>query len=236
MKHRAIVVDDERLARVGLISMLQARGDVDVVAEADGLDAAIQALTSFDPDLVFLDIHMPPWSGFELFSRVDVRAHVVFVTAYSEHAVRAFEVDALDYLVKPIDPQDLDRVFRRLGEPHPQPSTNDRLSTQDIVLVRHAEGMRPILVANILYIESSGDYSLLHLAAGDTLISDTALRRWEERLSRDFVRAHRSILVNLHAVRDIRLEEGRWSLLLRDGDTRLPMSRRCALKLKRGSA
>ena len=113
MTLRALIVDDERLARLALRSLLEERPDVTVVGEADSVVAARQRVAELKPDVVFLDVHMPGGSGFELF-REGLAAKVVFCTAYEQFAVRAFEVNALDYLVKPVGPEQIDRALSRL--------------------------------------------------------------------------------------------------------------------------
>src|SRR5690606_31532679 len=113
---RALIVDDERLARAVLRRELAAHPDVEVVAEADGVDAAVEILRRERIDLVFLDVQMPGGSGLELFDRIDTDARVIFVTAYDRYAVRAFDVHALDYLLKPVAPERLARALERARE------------------------------------------------------------------------------------------------------------------------
>ena len=110
---RVVIVDDERLARAALAQLLRARDDVTIVGEAESVETAVLQIATCDPDVVFLDIKLPDGIGFDVFDRVSVRAHVVFVTAYGDHALRAFEVNALDYLVKPAQPAHIERALAR---------------------------------------------------------------------------------------------------------------------------
>ena len=235
--YRALIVDDERLARAGLRKLLEAREDLEVVAEASNVDLAIESLEKHKPDVMFLDIQMPDASGFELFDRVEVRAHVVFVTAYSEHALRAFEVNALDYLVKPVDPRDIERALSRLGTEPLSPRDDSKLLTLDDVVVLHeGQRIRFARVAEIVFIASADDYSEVHLASGTTVLVGVTVKRWEERLpSVRFARIHRSFLVNVAFINDVIQESGQWRVNLRtkNREKTLPMSRRFAQSLKR---
>jgi len=110
---RALVVDDERLARKDLIALLGAHDQVTVIGEADDVPSAVEAIRALNPDLIFLDIQMPGDSGFDLLEKMDVEAQVIFVTAYDEFAIRAFEVNALDYLLKPVNPERLAKALEK---------------------------------------------------------------------------------------------------------------------------
>jgi two-component system LytT family response regulator len=110
---KALIIDDERLARKDLISLLRIHDNVTVVGEADDVPSASQAIEKLNPDVIFLDIQMPGDSGFDLLEKTDVDAHIIFVTAYDEYAIRAFEVNALDYLLKPVNPDRLAKGSNR---------------------------------------------------------------------------------------------------------------------------
>lgn len=237
--YRALIVDDERLARVVMRDLLAEHADIEVVGEADSVEFAARLLKKLTPDLVFLDIEMPDGSGFELFERVKVSSHVVFVTAYDEHALRAFEVNALDYLVKPVDPAHVERAltrFRRLWRLPPElerPRPERRLALDDIACLQEARCMTFARVGEITRVCAADEYAEVHLTSGEAVLVSTRLSRWEERLPECFVRVHRSILVNLHHVMRIEQVGGAWVVHLRGADTTLAMSRRYAQALRK---
>lgn len=222
---KAIVVDDERLARTRLRQLLAAHSDVEVVAEADSVDTAEAAILAHAPDVVFLDIAMPGGSGFELCSRLRIAAQVVFVTAYEDHAVRAFEVNALDYLLKPVEPERLAATMARLrvhGPPGP-----DRLCVSEGNVVRVVD------VAQLLLVRAAGDYTELVLRDGSSVVVKVALGRWETRLGAAFVRVHRSTLVSVaDVVRVERAEGSTYRLFLRGHAHAVAVSRAHAPRLR----
>ena len=111
---RALLIDDERLARTDLRSLLSEYQTIEVVGEADSVQTAVALIAAEEPDLLFLDIQMPGESGFDLLDKIDLQARIIFVTAYDEYAIRAFEVDAIDYLLKPVNPERLKTALERL--------------------------------------------------------------------------------------------------------------------------
>jgi two-component system, LytTR family, response regulator len=195
---RALIVDDERLSRARLRKLLLAHPEITVVAEADSVAAAEAALLAHAPDVVFLDVAMPGGSGFDLLVRQPLLASVVFVTAYEEHAIRAFEVNALDYLLKPVEPERLAttvaRLRARVGPDHARVCVSDRGRT------------RVLAVSDILWVQAERDYTELHLRDGSDVLVKLPIARWEARLGAGFVRIHRSTLVQVAAI--ARLERG----------------------------
>jgi two-component system, LytTR family, response regulator len=207
MRYRAIIVDDERLARVELRSMLDEYPQVQVVGEADGVEAAAELVRTTGPDVVFLDVQMPGLSGFELFDHVDATFRTIFVTAYDAHALRAFEVNALDYLLKPVSPRRLARAIERLvsegRDSEPQPR---RLDYGDRLFLTADDRPRLLKVEAIAFIRAADDYSEVHTSDGKTLLVQKPLKEWEGRLPENcFWRIHRSTIVNVEYVE--RIEE-----------------------------
>lgn len=219
-QRRVLLVDDERLARRRLQKLLRAYEWVEVVAEAGDVDAAVAALLA-DPniDLVFLDIQMPGGSGFELFSRVQPTADVVFVTAHDEHALRAFEVDAVDYLLKPVDPARLERALAKVDA---RPS----VGAARICLPTNG-GARFVAPQEVVCVRAEGDYTEVCLRSGDRELVRVTLRDWEERLPTDaFIRVHRSALVRTGAIRRLCPTTGStYELDVEGVDERVPVSR-----------
>jgi two-component system LytT family response regulator len=237
----AIIVDDERLARRELRAMLEEShaSSVRVVAEAESVRTAAELVRTCDADVVFLDVQLAGESGLELLPLIDPSVAVVFVTAFDQYAVRAFEVNALDYLLKPVAPARLKRAVDRLAGPNEEtdgsgPPTT-RLDYQDRLFLRLDDRMGFVKVAEIVSIVADGDYSVVRLSSGRTHRARKSLRDWAARLPETaFARVHRSTIVNLEYVE--RVEE--WShfsyrLYLRGQSEPLTMSRRYASLLKR---
>lgn len=205
---KALLIDDEPPARNALRALLVAQGGVDVVGEAATMREAREALTRPDYTIVFLDIQLRGGTGFDLVPHVREGAAVVFVTAHDEHALRAFEVNALDYLLKPIKPERLAMTLGRCktaGE-GTRALPAKRLRADDTVYVRTDGGARFLEVGGIAAILSCENYSELHLVAGEKLLVRHTLKSWEDTLpSPPFARAHRQALVNLACL--VRLEE-----------------------------
>ena len=234
---RALIVDDERLARLALRTLLAGNPDVVVVGEASGVDDAEVLIRRENPQVVFLDIQLRGENGFDLLARNAGTFHTVFVTAFDAYAVRAFEVHALDYLLKPVDPVRLANALARARNPTAAPA-EVRASAyryDDLFFHDDARSPRFIRIRDIAFIRAAGNYTELHLASGPPLLVLRALSTWESQLAgAPFVRVHRSLLVNLDFVERIERGEGyTYDLFVRGHAGPLPMSRRRATELKR---
>ena len=206
---KTLIVDDERLARNELKRLLAPHDDVDVVGEAANVDEAEAAIAQLDPDLIFLDVQMPGGSGFDLLERLDAVPFVVFSTAYDEYALQAFEVSALDYLVKPIEPDRLtgalDRVRARAQETNPQGAVADAetaapLTADDQVFVKDGKRCYFVQLGDVRFFESEGNYTRIVFDAGKPLVH-RSLSYLEERLDPDlFFRVSRQHIINLRWV------------------------------------
>jgi two-component system, LytTR family, response regulator len=228
-RHKALIVDDERLARRELTFLLEKHPEVEVVAEAATIAEALDALEKARPDIVFLDVQLPGESGFDLFERGVVSPHVVFVTAFDEFAVRAFEVNALDYLVKPVNPARLAQsVSRFLTRTHPAVPDKTRLRYEDSVLLNLGDARRFVKLASIVCVLAEGDYTRVITTAGQLGLVLRPLKEWERLLpERHFDRIHRSALINCEQV--VKIEpwfSGSYRVHLRHLDEPLTMSRR----------
>ena len=201
---KALLVDDQRLARVLLRKLLEAHPQVQVVAEADSVEAAERAIDAHAPDVIFLDIGLPGASGLDLLARRPIAAAVVFVTAYDQYAVQAFEVNALDYLLKPVDPARLAATIARLERraPSSPPSRLDRFAVGD------GRELRFVTAADLLAVRAQRDYTELALRDGRTVIVKVPLSVWADRLGHAFVRVHRSALVSVVDVTHLEKTEG----------------------------
>jgi len=227
-----VVVDDEPLARSNIVSLLRTDPEISVLAECSSGVDAVKAVRELTPSLLFLDVHMPGMDGFGVLESLgaDVPSAVVFVTAYDQYALKAFEAEALDYLLKPYDNARFFRVLSRAkASLAHRPLENRRLER---IMIRSAGRVSFLPVEEIDWIEAADYYSCLHIGRRTHL-----LRRSMSELERDleaerFCRIHRSTIVNLSRVRDLCLDvSGEYEVVLRD-ETRLKGSRGYREKLQ----
>lgn len=235
-----LIVDDESIARIGLRDLLADVPWITCVGEASNGPAAVDAIEQLRPELLFLDIEMPGFNGLDVLRRVTHQPYVVFTTAYGEHAVTAFELGALDYLLKPFGADRLatalERVRAALGEP--VPPTADRLAEamrqgpMSRLFVRSGNSIIPLAVESITRFEAWGDYVTAHAGRARHMLH-LSLNKLEERLDpARFARIHRTHIVNLAHVTAFR-RQGRNRLVaeLKDGTT-IPVSRTKASSLR----
>jgi two-component system LytT family response regulator len=237
LRLEALIVDDERLARKELRSLLAAHPEVSVVGEADSVAAALAALESERPDLVFLDIQLAGETGFDLLERAGAADfRTVFVTAFDAYAIRAFEVNALDYLLKPVNPDRLKKALDKLllNEPAPAAASLRPLDLDDRVYLELGDRSVFLKVALVTHIAAAGDYTEVFAAGGQKYLVEKPLREWEARLpEKFFARIHRNCIVNLEYVERVESWFNRsQQLFLRGGGPPLTVSRRHAARLK----
>jgi two-component system LytT family response regulator len=233
---KAIIVDDERLARRELRLMLLDHTEIEVAGEAEGVASALELIREVKPHVVFLDIQMPGESGFDLLDRSEARFKVIFVTAFDAHAIRAFEVNALDYLLKPINPERLARALERLASSASQPESHGlrKLEYEDRLFIDTNERSGFLKLSTVECICAAGDYSEVFTADGKKILVLKSLKEWEERLpERYFSRIHRSTIINLEYVDKIENWFNRsYRIYLRQIEEPFIMSRRYAVRLK----
>ena len=239
---RTLLIDDEVLARLALRQALAAHPDVSIVGECGNAAEALQAIAALAPDLLFLDIQMPGLDGFKLLRnlRPDALPMVVFATAFSQHALRAFDARAIDYVLKPIDQARFDQAMVRVrahwqglhaamldAPAAPAAGFLQRIS------VRSGERIRVVATADIDWIRADGNYVRIH-AAGTTYLHRESLRHLMGLLDpARFLRIHRAILVNVERIREVHpLFQGNAEVVLHDG-TRLNLSRRFRAQAQR---
>ena len=220
---KAVIVDDEPLARTSIRLLLERDGEVEVAGECSGIDAAA-LIARTRPDIMFLDVQMPEVDGFDLLQQIgaDTVPVVVFVTAYDNYALRAFEAHGLDYLLKPFDDARFAHALARAKE---QVRGRGRSPYARRFLVRLREKLVVVNAAEIDWIEAADYYVTLHAAGKSHLLRET-MAALEKRLDPErFVRVHRSAIVNIDRVREIHpLFRGDCTLVLADG-TRVKLSR-----------
>lgn len=222
---KAILIDDERLARVELRRLLNAHPEVEIAGEARNVEEAETLIAEHAPDLLFLDIQMPGGSGFDLLERLEEPPQVIFTTAFDEHAVRAFEVNALDYLLKPVAPERLASALARVNPPR----TAARLEQ---VFVRDGERCWFVRVPEIFLLESEGNYTRVYFGNERPLIR-RSLNALEQRLdATSFFRANRKQILNLEWIANTGLSvAGGLTVTLRGGHT-VEISRRQSDRLR----
>lgn len=241
MRIRALIVDDEPLGRRGVLRFLKNDPEIEVVAQCGDGESAVAAIRARNPDLVFLDIQMPEMDGFEVVRRVGPQRMpvTVFVTAFDRYAVRAFDANAIDYLLKPVGQARFERALARAKERIAESSKEDvaerivatleQINRQDKYLDRLpvSENGRILFVKTeeIGWIEANGNYVRLHVGARTYEIRET-LNNLERKLdSRDFLRIHRSTMVNVHLIKEIQPWFHGYHLVLLQNGQELRMSR-----------
>ncbi|HEY9007537.1 LytR/AlgR family response regulator transcription factor [Ohtaekwangia sp.] len=234
---RALIVDDERLARKELMKLLEDHPMIEVVGEAANADEATQLVNDLNPDLLFLDIQMPGKTGFQLLEELDGVPLVVFTTAYDEFALKAFEVNALDYLLKPIQPERLAETVSKLAEKERAKTVamrgpEKKLGLNDQVFVKDGDRCWFVSLSNVRLFESDGNYIKVYFDANRPMIHKS-LNALDEKLDeRAFFRASRKHIVNLSWVEGIEpWFNGGLMVKLRGGD-KVEVSRRQAAKFK----
>ncbi len=239
MHLRVIIVDDEELARKRLRRMLKKyEPELEIVGEAENGGEAVERIDAANPDVIFLDVQMPGFDGFEVVRRLKSKPHIVFATAYDEYALKAFEENTVDYLLKPIEQRRLDKAVDKLRQLFEHQALRfdenverllSRLATAPLKRLQVKVGDRIVLVdcADIVYFDSEDKYTYLH-TADQKYIVDLTLTELESKLdSTDFVRIHRSAIVNMrHMLELVKWFGGKYKVKLRDKDrTELVVSR-----------
>lgn len=237
---KAVIIDDERLARNELKKLLLDFPEIEVVAEAANAGEGIEKIENIDPDLVFLDIQMPGKTGFDMLSELDKAPHVIFTTAYDEYALKAFEVNALDYLVKPVEPKRLADAIQKLHlqeekealQPSYQNTNRSILGERDQVFVKDGERCWFVQLTDIRLFESVGNYAKVYFGPNKPLILKS-LNALEERLDeKTFFRANRKHIVNLRMIDKIEPYFNGGLLLELKGGEKIEVSRRQTVKFK----
>lgn len=233
---KAVVVEDSRLAREGLVRMLQAFPEIDVIGQADHPGTALALMQESRPEVVFLDIHMPGATGFDLLERLDYVPRVVFTTAYSEHAIRSFDFHTVDYLLKPISMERLAAAVGKLtgvpGAAQEDEAQKPELEFNSKVFIKDGERCHLVSLDSIHYIESCKNYVQVFFGDQRAYVKKS-LNSLEARLPRKFFfRANRQHIVNLQSI--VRIEESMnlgYDVTLTGGKV-LEISRRNATELK----
>lgn len=229
---KAIIIDDEKRARISLSLLLKEYcAEVEVVAECENLPEGVKAIRKHNPDLVLLDIEMPGHSGLELldfFDEKEINFSIIFTTAYNEYAIQAFKLSALDYLLKPIVPEELvnaiSRLERQKGIQYKALSENIQNETFEKIAVPSGNSLILIQLSDIIYIKGEGAYSEIQMQNRTKHLASRNLKNFEEILLKDkrFLRTHKSYIVNFDEVVSFNKSDGGW-LDMKNGNS-IPIS------------
>jgi len=239
---RTIIIDDERLAREELKSLLKDYLEIDIIDEAKNGQEGIEKIGEHSPDLIFLDVNMPGMSGFEMLKQLEEIPYVIFITAYDEFALKAFEVNALDYVLKPVDPERLKDAIGKLHKREEEDSVESTSNTDlerkkvltitDKVFIKDGEKCWFVDVSKIRMLESDGNYVKVYFDNFRPLIL-RSLNSFEERLDSEyFFRANRKFIINTQWISHIEnWFNGGLLVELREGE-KVEISRRQAIRFK----
>jgi two-component system, LytTR family, response regulator len=235
-KIKAIIVDDERLARVNLKKLVLPHPEIEIVGETSSCQSALDMINMYNPHLIFLDIQLSGETGFDLLELIDNSIKIIFVTAYDEFAIRAFEVNAIDYLLKPVNPERLKvSIERAINREKRQKSEAKSYEYSDSIYVRlNNYASRFIKISSITFIEPVGNYSKIVTIEGKHCLVLKTLKQWQEELpDNNFVRIHRSSIVNKEHIDRIEKKSNTCHrAYLKNIPEPLEVSRRYAKKLK----
>ncbi len=237
--YKAIIIDDERLARNELKKLLADFPEVDIIGEAANAKEGIEKIESLAPDLIFLDIQMPGKTGFDMLQELEKAPHVIFTTAYDEFALKAFEVNALDYLMKPVEPKRLKDALVKLQQAEEKEhaasllsSSRGMLGENDQVFVKDGDRCWFVKLAEVRLFESVGNYAKVFFGTNKPLILKS-LNSLEERLDeRVFFRANRKHIINLRMIEKVEPYFNGGLILDLKGGEKIEVSRRQSVKFK----
>jgi len=237
--HKAIIIDDERLARNELKKLLSEFPEVEVIGEAANAAEGIEKIESLSPDLIFLDIQMPGKTGFDMLMELEKAPHVIFITAYDEFALKAFEVNALDYLMKPVEPKRLADAIHKLQQAEEKELaaamaglSRGMLGENDQVFVKDGEKCWFVKLGEVRLFESVGNYAKVYFGSNKPLILKS-LNALEDKLDeRIFFRANRKHIINMRMIEKVEPYFNGGLLLDLKAGEKIEVSRRQAVKFK----
>jgi len=199
----SLIVDDERLARLNLRKKLSMFSEIEVVGEASGIESGIKAIRDLNPDLLFLDIKLSDGNGFDLLDRVEFKGKVIFQTAYDEYACRAFEINAIDYLLKPITKERLKKVVDNLihNEQEKNVYSLQKFRYDDRIMIEQKKNIHFIRVENIICIKADREYTYLFEKGGKEFLVLKSIGDWQKELPDEhFARVHRNSIINFNYI------------------------------------
>ena len=210
---KTIIIDDEQLARQRLKRLLKAYDEIEVIAEAEDGELGLESINKHKPNLIFLDIEMPILNGFEMLAKLTHQPKVVFTTAYDQYAIKAFEEGSIDYLLKPIEIERLDKTIKKLKQTNlvAAPVQIEELIRQmqqkkaiKTLTVKLGDKILLIKLSDIVHVQAEDKYVFLHTEDGKKHLTDFTLSALEEKLPEEFLRIHRSEIINTEYIKEIR--------------------------------
>jgi len=235
---RTIIIDDERLARQELKNLLKEFDEVEIIAESANADEAIHLINNEKPDLIFLDIQMPGKDGFTLLEHLTFIPNIIFVTAYDDYAIKAFEVNALDYLLKPVQTERLADALKKIKsnninlQSYNHLPINETLGLNDRVFVKDGEKCWFVKLSDVRVFESEGNYVRVYFENNKPLILKSLNNLYEKLNQKEFFRANRKFIINISWIENVEnWYNGGLMVKLKNGE-QIEVSRRQAAKLK----
>ncbi len=214
MKTTCLIIDDEKLARDLLREYLESFSEIEIIGECAKGNEAVEKINKLKPDLIFLDVQMPGMNGFDVLEEIDHEPYVIFTTAYDQYAIKAFEKNAVDYLLKPLDQERFGLAVNRALKQKKLEHSNledlmesirsERRATYDShIFVQKSEKLFNLPVEEIVYLEASGDYTIISTKT-DQFVSSSGIGKLDEIMNPDtFIRIHRSTIINLNFLKEI---------------------------------
>ncbi|NNF20464.1 MAG: response regulator transcription factor [Saprospiraceae bacterium] len=243
MNITCIIVDDEKLARDLLVEYLNPYDNIEVIATCKNGTEAVQEIEDKKPELLFLDVHMPGINGFEVLENVTHHPRVIFTTAYDKYAVKAFEQNAVDYLLKPIEEERFQQAMKKVMEAVGQPAPDLTALLKDFaekspkkhsesLFVQKTDKFYRISAAEVLYLEASGDYTIISTSQ-EQYVSSNGISKLEEKLDPEFfIRIHRSTIINQNHLREIEKHFNGGLIVKMDNGKSFPVSRSYVKKIR----
>ena len=244
MKTTCLIIDDEKLARDLIREYLSQIPELELLGECAKGTEAVEKINTLKPDLIFLDVQMPGMNGFDVLEEIEEEPYVIFVTAYDQHAIKAFEKNAVDYLLKPLDEERfrtaINRAIKRkgleqnnVGELMESMRPERKANYDSHLFVQKSEKLFNLPVDDILFLEASGDYTVI-TTKSDQYVSSSGIGRLEELLTPDiFFRVHRSTIINIHHLKEVEKHfNGGMMVRMHNGKT-FPVSRTYAKLIRR---
>jgi two-component system, LytTR family, response regulator len=244
-KTTCLIIDDEKLARDLLREYLEPMQEIEILDECSKGSEAVEKINKLKPDLIFLDVQMPGMTGFEVLDEIDHEPYVIFTTAYDQYAIKAFEKNAVDYLLKPLDQdrfrQAIERASKRkkmeegdienlLGSMR---QVNHRGTYDSHIFVQKSEKLFNLPVEEIVYLEASGDYTIIS-TKNDQFVSSSGIGKLEEIMNPDtFIRVHRSTIVNVNYLKEIERHFNGGMVVKMQSGKSFPVSRTYAKQIRK---
>ncbi len=247
MKITCIIIDDESLARDLLMEYIQPYSDIEVVAQCSKGSEAVEKINLLEPDLIFLDVQMPGMDGFGVLEAIDHQPYVIFTTAYDQYALQAFDKNAVDYVLKPLNEERFNTAVKRAMDritSEKSQNVEDLLRTiqkgdkgsnrySSHLFVQKSEKLLNLEVKDIMYLEASGDYTVLS-TKGDQFLSSSGIGKLEEKLDPEiFIRIHRSTIINLNFLKEIEKHFNGGLIVKMENSKTFPVSRTYAKQIRK---